>query len=40
MKQPVPEIESEVTEFARKIATLGTHLERFKYAYNSHDMER
>lgn len=40
VKQPVPEIDSEVTEFASKIATVGIHLEGFKYAYNSQDVER
>ena len=40
VKQPVPEIDSEVSEFASKIATLGIHLEGFKCAYNSQDVER
>lgn len=39
VKQPVPEIDSEVTEFASKIATVGIHLEGFKCAYNSQDVE-
>ncbi|XP_068712765.1 uncharacterized protein [Montipora foliosa] len=40
VKQPVPEIDSEVTDFASKIATVGIHLEGFKYAYNRQDVER
>lgn len=40
VKQPVPEIESELTEFLSKIATLGIHLEGYKYAYNSQNVER
>ena len=40
VKQPVPEVDSEVTDFASKIATVGIHLEGFKCAYNSQDVER